>query len=877
MTLLRRLASILRWMLQRSQAERDLNDEMEAFVDLAAADKTRDGAAPEEARRLAVLQLGGIEQAKERVRTGRHGAWLDDVGRDIRYAVRTLRRAPLFTATVVATMGLALGLVGSAFTLLNAYLIRPVNLPNPRALYALSWDTKTTYYERFGLADYEALEPEARRLASVAATLDASVMQDAVSTRGLLVTGNYFEMLGARPAVGRLLRRDDAAARGAGPVVVLSHELWRSRYGSDPAIVGQRIALGRQRFEVVGVTEPHAQLARQELVSFWVPLTMADAFRGADVWSQPDARTLGVIGRVREDVTAASMQAWLEVWLHRRFPPPSDATPVAVRVESLATRLPVDNEAVMVSVLIMSMFGLVLLVAAANITNLMLARALARQPEIVVRLALGASSWRVARQLIVESLVLAVPAAAAGLVLVTVTARVVTAMIAATWPAGAPPLENILLPLEPDVRVMAFLAAMAVVSAVLITLAPAGRLAGMRLTQASRGEASPDRHGSRLRSGLVAMQIGACALFLIGAVGLVDQSSRLANPPINLSYERVSIVRIDTAVRPKVATQLASEAAVQYVAGVWRPPMESSLPTTAVKASTTNIATTVGYTGVSPEYFALFDIQIVRGRPFTPAEAAAGSAVALVSKATAAALWPGLDPIGQTLELAAVPEGRPDPRLPRGRLQVIGVAEDVANGAIMDGIDATCVYFLTDVQGPANMALLVRGRTDDDILPTAVTAAVNKVAPDTPFQLFSLRANVADNAWGFRGFSLVISVLGVVGLLFAYSGTHAVVSFLMAQRKREFGVRMALGASAWQIVWGMLIQTSRIGLIGLATGLVVAAGLIRLLTSVATILDFGARPFVVGAATVLIATTVAALVPLLGTLRIEPAQALRTE
>ena len=297
MTLLRRLASILRWMLQRSQAERDLNDEMETFVDMAAADKIRDGAAPEEARRLAVLQLGGIEQAKERVRTGRHGAWLDDVGRDIRYAVRTIGRAPLFAATVAATMGLALGLVGSAFTLLNAYLIRPVNLPNPRALYALSWDTETTFYERFGLADYEALEPEARRLASVAATLDASVMQDAVSTRGLLVTGNYFEMLGARPAVGRLLRRDDAAARGARPVVVLSHELWRSRYGSDPAIVGQRIALGRQRFEVVGVTEPHAQLTRQELVSFWVPLTMADAFRGADVWSQPDARTLVVIGR----------------------------------------------------------------------------------------------------------------------------------------------------------------------------------------------------------------------------------------------------------------------------------------------------------------------------------------------------------------------------------------------------------------------------------------------------------------------------------------------------------------------------------------------------------------------------------------------------
>jgi ABC-type antimicrobial peptide transport system permease subunit len=175
------------------------------------------------------------------------------------------------------------------------------------------------------------------------------------------------------------------------------------------------------------------------------------------------------------------------------------------------------------------------------------------------------------------------------------------------------------------------------------------------------------------------------------------------------------------------------------------------------------------------------------------------------------------------------------------------------------------------------MALLVRGRTDDDIVPSAVTAAVNRVAPDTPFQLFSLRANVAEIAWGFSGISLVISVLGVVGVLFAYSGTHAVVSFLMAQRKREFGVRMALGASARQIVLGMLIQTSRAGLIGLAVGLAVAVALLRLLTSVATILDFGARPFVVGAATVFIATTLAALIPLLGTARIDPAQTLRSE
>jgi predicted permease len=444
----------------------------------------------------------------------------DSLFQDIRYAVRTIRRVPLFAATVAATMGLGLGLSGSAFTILNAYLLRPIDLPDPHALYALRWDSETTQRHRFRLADYEALQPEARRFAGLAAAQDVTVMQDSVSTQGLLVTGNYFELLGARPALGRLLRPDDAAARGGVAVVVLSHQTWRSRYGSDPAIVGQRILLGRQRFEVVGVTEPHAYLPGQEGVSFWAPLTMAGAFPGADPWSEPDAASLAVVGRLRQDVTAAAVHAWLEMWLRQRFPSPSDAVPVAVHIDSLATRMPLDGKTLTMFVLIMSAFGLVLVVACANVTNLMLARALARQPEIAVRLALGASRWRVARQLIVESLVLAVPAAAAGLALIIVTARVFPAVILATFPVSVAPLENILAPLDPDWRVMAFLAAAAVLSAMLITLAPAGRLAGMRLAHASQGEASSDVRGSRLRSGLVAMQIGACALFLVGAMAL---------------------------------------------------------------------------------------------------------------------------------------------------------------------------------------------------------------------------------------------------------------------------------------------------------------------------------------------------------------------
>ena len=476
----------LLYFLSRSRHDADLRDEIEAHRAHRQDALERDGLASDAAAWASRRAMGNVTLAVEDVREVWVLAAVDQLWQDMRYAVRTLRRTPLFAVTVAATMGLGLGLLGSAFTILNAYLLKPIDLPNPHALYALSWDTDTTRRHRFRLADYEALQPEARRFAGLAAAQDVSIMQDAVSTRGLLVTGNYFELLGARPALGRLLRPDDAAARGGVAVVVLSLQAWRSRYGSDPTIVGQRILLGHQRFEVVGVTEPYAYLPGQESVTFWAPLTMAGAFPGADPWAEPDAPSLVVVGRLRADVTAASVRAWLDVWLRQRFPPPSDGAPVAVHIDSLATRITLDGKTLVLFVFIMSAFGLVLLVASANVTNLMLARTLARQQEIAVRLALGAGRWRVARQLIVESLVLAVPAAAAGLALIIVTARLFPAVILATFPASVAPVENILVPLDPDWRVMAFLTAAAVLSAMLVTLAPAGRLADMGLTHASR-------------------------------------------------------------------------------------------------------------------------------------------------------------------------------------------------------------------------------------------------------------------------------------------------------------------------------------------------------------------------------------------------------
>ncbi len=584
---------------------------------------------------------------------------------DIRYAFRGLRRSPLFAASVAATIGLGLGVLCSAVTFLNAYVLKPVELPDPYALYGLSWNTADVRGHAFTLADFDALRENAPHFSSLAAGQQTWVMQGDALMAGGLVTGNYFALLGATPALGRLLTPADATAPGDRPVVVLSDHAWRSRYGADANIVGTLIELGRQRFEVVGVTPPRFGLSGEELVGFWAPLTMARAFSVANPWNPASPPSLFVVGRLRADATETQARAAFEVWLRQRFPAGTDAAPTAVRMESRATRLPLDGPVLALFALIVAAFSLVLLVACANVTNLLLARALARQREIAVRLSLGAGRWRVARQLAIESLVLAVPASAVGLAITIVSARVVPALILATWPRDVIAIDMLVLPIDPDARVLAVLFAAAVTSALLVTLAPAVRAARADLVQASKGGAAIDPRRSRLRTGLVAMQIGACTLFLVWASGLIEQTRHIANPDTRLSHERVANVQVTGKLRAAIAERLAADPTVERVAVAMKPPLAGPLESIGVVASATRLERTAGFTAVSPEYFPMFDIRVVRGRAFTAEEADQNAPVVVVSEATARLLWPNLDPIGQTLEITPSRSAQHE-RAPRG-------------------------------------------------------------------------------------------------------------------------------------------------------------------------------------------------------------------
>jgi hypothetical protein len=474
--------------------------------------------------------------------------------------------------------------------------------------------------------------------------------------------------------------------------------------------------------------------------------------------------------------------------------------------------------------------------------------------------------------------VLAIPASAVGLAITMASAKVIPAIMIATFPPGIVQIEQIVMPIDPDIRVLAVLFTAAITSALLVTLAPAARVTRANLVRASKGDTALDSRRSRLRTGLVAMQIGACTLFLVWATGLIEQTRTMANPATHLSHEKVVDVRVTAQRRAAIAERLATDPTVEHVAAAMKPPLGGPLESIGVVPSTTRLERNAGFTAVSPEYFRLLDIRISRGRAFTEEESDQNAPVVVVSEATARLLWPGLDPIGQTLEVTPTSVRRAERRPSHTRVRVIGVAEDVINGLLLDGIDETCIYFATSFRSPLAATMLVRARSEAASVRTAVGAAVRAIEPDATFTLFPLLEMMGAMAWIFQAFSTTASVLGVIGLLLAFSGTYAVVAFLMTQRTRELGIRMALGATVQGIVSRMIGETMQIALVGLSFALVLAALAANYFSGPLPFIPvFGARAYLTGTAIVLTATVMAALLPSLRAARIDPSKALRVD
>ena len=550
-----------------------------------------------------------------------------------------------------------------------------------------------------------------------------------------------------------------------------------------------------------------------------------------------------------------------------------------MRLEPRATRISLTSRIVGVFSAIMVAFGLILLIACSNVAGLMLARGLGRQREIGVKLSLGARRGRLVRQLLLESLILAAPASIIGAVITYAVARLIPYLVLTTLPEEAlKAFGGLIVPLDPDFRVYGFVILAATLSALAFGIVPALQLTRVSLRQAVSGEIADRVKPMRIRNGLMIGQLTTCTLLFVSAAGLLQGVREAARQDTRLDVARVLDARLPEMLRARVFQALDADPMIERLAVAWRPPLYGPLRMLPIVPSGTQEQVRVGYNLVSGTYFEVFRIPLIRGRSFTTEEADARAAVVVVSDATARRLWPGGDPLDETIRIveARLPPGQMSPQQSSAR--VIGVVGDVVSGLLREGVDTTCVYFPVGAKAAGELSLLLRPRTDAAASRAAFENAVNSLGGDIARQLIPMEQVLTFQTWPLRAMGAVATVLAIVALVFALSGCYGVVSYLVSQRMKEFGIRLALGATGSRIVRDTLASSTKVGAYGVVAGLLLAVAVSQLAgASFEVVPEFGLVAYASGAVLVLAATIAAAYGPCRRAGRVQPVTALRHE
>ncbi len=886
---LRDLRLRLRAIVARGRVERELDDELAFHVEREIARLVADGVDPADARRRARLRFGSAALAADQCRDERGTAFIDTTIRDVAYAMREFRRAPLTALTIVSTVSLGLGIVAVVFMFYAALFLRTDEVPNPHQLVEVRRPPEpgASVWVPLTRPDYEAL----RRDTSV--FTDAVAMLKGVATRvdgraltGTLVTGNFFQTLGVSATLGRTFGPGDDERGNSQPVIVLSHQGWTKLFEGDPSAIGRTVQLNGRAYGIAGVMSPGFRGLALTPPDFWAPLGQLGQLRQASAGKE-DAFAIDVIGRLKPDVSAEAAATALTAWAVSN--PALKEVGGRSKSISLIPRqgsLPVNALVGLAGfVPLFFAFGLILLIGCANVTNLLLARSVARQREIGIRLSLGASRRLIGRQLLTESLMLALVSAAGGLLVARVTLDAAVRVAMAMLPPELTELVS-LAALAADWRVFVFLAAGAMVATVLFGLVPALQSTRVDLLRAVRGEITRDARPGRARNALIAAQVSASALLLIAAaVFLRGMFAASTVPPGLRTHDTIVLEMTAEPRRAAVLQAVASDPAVAGVAASWPFGIGGTL---AEATGASRVPVELKF--VSPEYFDVFDIAAMKGRTFTPAERDASSGVVVVSESTARRMWPDRDAVGQPLTLDLPP--RPGaqrlgadnvtPSLPLRTFTVVGVVRDARIGRGMFEMIDGGLYVPIDAGSPgASLAVRVHGDSD-----VARKALIERLAPVDPAMgrittlrtLAGLAASVLATAGG------IAAALGLLALGLTVSGLVSVLSYVVARRTREIGVRMALGATGWRVARLVVSQSFGPVGVGLGAGGILAALLagVLLSTSAASEINGMVRVFdpiayIGGVAAIVIACGVAAAIPAARAARIDPMTTLKQD
>jgi predicted permease len=806
--------------------------------------------------------------------------WIESITRDIRYAWRGFRKSPGFALAVVGTIGAALGLNTTMFTVFSAYALRPFAVQNPWSLYAFSWYGKNGQPHRSTWAQYQELAARQAPFSEVIATESLPADVEGRTLLGELVSGNYFTMLGAGMAAGRpLLPRD--ATPGSGAVMVLSYDVWKNQFGADPNLVGRTVHMRGHAFEVVGIAHPAFAGLSSFPCGYWIPLSMRAAVQvGPDLTAIPQPESLDLIGRLQPGMRPETAKAALIAWSNGFTAGlPNDQRLVGVVLQSSATMIPLTRDAIVTFIPLFTAFGLVLLIACANVSNMMLARGLARQREIGIRISLGAGRARLVRQLLTESALLAIPAAALGFVVSELSIEGVRRLLLATIPEAFAFI--LMMPsLAPDWRVFGFILLASLVATLVFGMAPALQTTRSRLVEANRGDFSSDYRPARLRSFLLVTQVAVCSLLLIVTAIVLRTQHRVTARSTGLDLNGAWDVRVARTFQAAAAERLAATPGMEAAAVVWYAPLYAADHSMGLVPLGGRAKVWTRYNLVSTGYFQVFRIPILRGRGFTDSESEAEAPVAVVSETAAHRLWPGGDAIGQTVLLPRADDQKPnlDRMPPFSEARVIGVARDVSGyWARAADRQTAMIYFPTNRRAPNNRSILVR-LSDTSRARQRLVATLDSIAPSIYDMLGPMDGMLALQLYPVQVTFWVAAFLGGLALLMTISGIYGVLSYLVSQRTKEIGIRVALGATAGDVVRMIVRQSARLALIGVVAGVALALAIAPVFAhQIEAIQPYDALAYGAAVLVVMAAAVAASFAPSRRAVRCDPVTALRCD
>jgi predicted permease len=882
------LASRTRAWLSPQHADQDFENELTSHLEMLTDENVRRGLAPEEARRAARIKLGGHTQLKETNRELRGLPMLETFFQDARYAFRMLRKNPGFTAVAVVTLALGIGANTAIFSVVYAVLLKPLPYTNPDQLFtAFQANTQQGIAEAgcsyLNFEEWRAQNHVFSEMVGNVAhqlTLTGHVEPTVVNTS--VVTPEFFALLDVKPIAGRIFFSQDGK-QGAPPVVLVSEDLWRGRFGADPKIIGTSIDLDKRPFTVIGIIPAAFRTpffnTKQEV---WIPLVQDPVF--STRMPQRGSHLLPVIGRLKPGVSVAQAQAEMDAISGRLAAEfPAENSGWTVRLVPLQKEIVGDVKTGLL--VLLGSVGVVLLIACANIANLLLTRATSRSKEIAVRTALGAGRARIIRQLLSETAVLGLLGGAVGVALAYWGVKALSSLL----PSSLPQMN----PIRVDYFVLGFALLLSGIASCAFGLVPALFAANSNLQSSLReggGRTGESRNRRRARSFLAAGEISLALVLLVAAGLLLRSFSKLMS--VSPGFDVQHIVKADislpqfqyskpqqwTAFSDELLARIQSDPGLQDSAiAVPRPiaDLRVTLPFDIVGSPALSesaaASRTTSYVSISPGYFHVMNIPLLSGRLFDQRDIMSSSSVTIISKAMAQRYFPNQDPLGKQIIFGFPPA-------PGAMHEIVGIVGDVRDNSL--GQDPRPMVYVPYTQAPfwgANV--VVKSILSPSSVAATIRQEVQKIDKDLPVTDVAMMPDIIEASVAqprFRTF--LLGLFGAMALVLAATGIFGVISYSVSRRTNEIGIRVALGASRGTILRMVLRETLVLTFAGLAVGLPCALAASRLLGNML----FGVSAsdpatIAIVAITLAVVAALAGYIPARRAMRVDPMVALRYE